>query len=140
VTTKPRPPKLVTKHVAYPAEIVDQFGDSQMHIVWHVVASWSCTRPTDAKITLGTMPWSVHTMTVWPTAALVGFDQRAAQHLLHRRQFAHQLATAFAQGSGGESLQFHRTESDISPIESEADSSVNSRCNVERGNELGQCN
>jgi len=119
--------------------VVDQFGDLQMRIVRYVVPSQSPTWPADAQIPLGAMSWSVGTMAVWSTAALVRFDQGAAQHLLHRRQFAYQLTAAFAQRRGGKSLQRHRTESPFVPKESEADSSVNSK-NAERGNQFDKRN
>src|ERR1700674_3912496 len=57
-----------------------------MDAVGYVVPSWSPTRLADGQIALRTMSWSIDTMTVWATAALVGLDQRAAQHLFDRRQ------------------------------------------------------
>src|SRR5271163_4989370 len=112
-----------------------------MHAVGYVVPSWSPTRLADGQIALRTMSWSIDTMTVWATTALVALDRCATQHLFDRRQVAHQSAAAFAQGRSGECLQVHRTESEICPIESELDSSVNPESGQpERGNELGELN
>jgi hypothetical protein len=62
--------------------------------------------------------------------------------LFDRRQVAHQSAAAAAQGRCGKILEVHRdcrTESEILPIESEVDSSVNSESGYpEGGNEFGK--
>jgi hypothetical protein len=55
---------------------------------------------TDFKPTR-TLSRSIDAITVRPTAALVGFDQRASQRLLDRREIAHQSTAAFAQGNSG---------------------------------------
>jgi hypothetical protein len=91
----------LVEHLADPAKILDQVRDLKIRIVGYVVPSQSPTRLADAEIPLGPMSWSVHTMTIWPTAALVCLDQRAAQHLLDRWQVAHQLTAAFAQAGRG---------------------------------------
>src|SRR5271169_5896448 len=57
-----------------------------MHAVGYVVPSWSPTRLADGQIALRTMSWSIDTMTVWATTALVALDQCATQHLFDRRQ------------------------------------------------------
>ena len=77
---------------------VDQFGDLHMDVVGHVVPLRTPARLADGQISLRSMSGPVDAVAIRSTAALVGLDQCATHDIFDRRQGAHELATAFAQG------------------------------------------
>ena len=96
-----------------------------MRIVGHVIPAGTSAGLADGQISLRSMSRSVDAVATRSTAALVGLDQCATQDIFDRRQVAHEPAAAFAQDGCGKILNIHRTESRVSPRESEGESSVN---------------